>query len=325
MRNKQAQTEILRYLYSSYCKGHGLEPVDVDSLTQDCGLDENAVWRELDLLGEENLTRYVVARGVRLTTPGILYVEDCELAAVEQVNENRQARNKILDVLAKTREESGFHAWRHWIQVASQADLDELSCVRNIYVLIDIGLAQWIGPSQDLLRITPEGLRQVNEWHQRIRWMKKYERLVSLEGLTPQERGHELERLLVQIMEADGWECELNVRGRGEEHDIVIHRDREYYLIECKWHKAHIEAASIREFRDRVSSRKVQGIFVSMSGYTEAALQDARERLSDCMVLLFGRKDVEALLSGNVTFTEFLNSKIDAIVKRREILVDATS
>ena len=91
----------------------------------------------------------------------------------------------------------------------------------------------------------------------------------ALFKLTPQKRGHELEGLLVQIMKADGWECELNVRGRGEEHDIVIHRDREYYLIECKWHKAPIEPASIREFRDRVSSRvHVQGIFVSMSGYT---------------------------------------------------------
>jgi hypothetical protein len=325
MRNEQVQTEILRYLYSSYCKGYGVEPVGVDNLIQECKLDEKAVWTCLELLKEENLIRHITADSVGLTTSGILYAEEHELVPAEKVKENWQARKKILNTLAEVREELGSYALAHWSRVASQAGIDESSCLRNIYVLIDMGLAQWGQEWQDS-RITLEGLRQVNKWRQHMSWAEEYERLVSLEGLSPQERGHKLERLLVQIVEADGWECELNVRGLGEEHDIVIRRDREYYLMECKWHKTPIEPISIREFRDRVSSRaQVHGIFVSISGYTGAALQDARERLSDCMILLFGRKDVEAVLSGDATFTQFLNSKIDAAVKRRKILVDATS
>jgi len=318
MADERVQEEILRYLYHSWTRGEPDARANLNTFAQEQGLSDQLVWSEFELLREKGLVRAITAGGwVELTTRGVLYVEELGIAPKQHIRENQLVRAHILEVLAKIREDKGAYAIVSWTTAASDANIEQYTFLRNAKILEDLGFIQgWA----DNPRITAEGFEKVVEWRQ---WIKLSEEYRGLEGVEPQKRGHVLEKLLTEVISADGWDSEINVRGPGEEHDIVAHREREYYLIECKWHNKPIGAAAVREFRDRVLARVgIRGILASMSGFTTPAISDVESRLSDCVILLFGRKDIDALFEGKATFTGLLDEKFHAAVSQRKVVVD---
>jgi len=318
MTDEQVQEDILRYLYHSWTGDEPDTQANLNTFAQEQGLSDQLVWSEFALLREKGLVRAVTAGGwVELTTQGVLRVEELGIAPKHHVRENQLIRVRILEVLAKIREDGGSYARVDWTQVALRANLEQYTFLRNAKILEDVGLIRW--PVERCPQITAEGLEKVTERH---RWVRLGEEYRCLGKSDPHKRGHLFEKLLAQVILMDAWACEINVRGPGEEHDIVVHREREYYLIECKWHNEPIGAKTVREFRDRVLARVgVRGILISMSDFTTPAIRDVESRLSDCMILLFGRKDIDALFEGITTFTALLGEKFNAAVSQRKVVV----
>ena len=113
------------------------------------------------------------------------------------------------------------------------------------------------------------------------------------------------------------------VRTSYEEMDVIIYKAREYYLIECKWMKGPIEASVIREFYGKLSHRAgVDGIVVSMSGFTAGAVGEVKKQLHSKVILLFGPKDVEALVYENAGFEDLLNQKHQAVMTQENVLFE---
>ena len=122
---------------------------------------------------------------------------------------------------------------------------------------------------------------------------------------------------------SEGWEVETNVRAPGEEHDLVLHRHLEYYIMECKWVKETTQPYLLSILRDRTTARiGMRGLFVSMSGFTPEAIKDTADRLEQAMILLFGLQDIEAIVSHRSQFSELLKVKFHAAITRRAILID---
>jgi len=59
--------------------------------------------------------------------------------------------------------------------------------------------------------------------------------------------------------------------------DVMIHKGRDFFGIECKWEKKPIQAGVIRELFGKLGNRiDVKGIIVSMSGFSKGAIVEVQ-------------------------------------------------
>ena len=133
--------------------------------------------------------------------------------------------------------------------------------------------------------------------------------------LAPQMRGKELEKLLARVVTAQGWSQVTNVQTNNEEMDLIVRKDREYYLIECKWLKDPVEAAVIHGLFGKLEKRAgSRGIVVSMNGFSQGAVEAVTELSHGHLVFLFGRTDTQNLISRQKSLDDLLTEKFDALV-----------
>src|SRR5207248_1890542 len=141
-------------------------------------------------------------------------------------------------------------------------------------------------------RITHRGLEAVDKWKQRNELGEEFDRTKTL---APHPRGRALQKLLAKAIEQSGWLQEESARTSHEEMDVIIYRDHEYYLVECKWVNDPVEATVVRELKGKLDNRvDVRGIVVSMSGFTAGAVDQAAEYAGQRVIILFGPEDVRA-------------------------------
>ena len=121
------------------------------------------------------------------------------------------------------------------------------------------------------------------------------------------------------MLNADELEPRLRVRPSGEEIDGSFHFGDRTYLLEAKWHGAPIPASSIYAFKGKVDGKLsgTIGIFVSMSGYSEEAV-DALTAGKGLNVLLFDRSDIEGCV--DYGFTRVLRAKLRAAAEEGVVL-----
>ena len=237
---------------------------------------------------------------------------------------NNDMRFAMVDAYTKLYEDKGSQARRDWEEVADELGVDHAEFHINRDVLYDYGYLEGVTPGAPRhYRATPEGRRWTFEIRARKARVARLNELTHSAAITPASRGHALEALLQEQVETEGWEAERNVRGPGEEHDIVISAGRDVFFVECRWRKEKAEAGDLAKLRDRITARAgARGLFVSMSGFTAGALRDAEDRLERCVMLLFGPKEVGDVLTGTKRFTDLLNERFKLAVSRRKIVVD---
>jgi restriction endonuclease Mrr len=136
--------------------------------------------------------------------------------------------------------------------------------------------------------------------------------------MRPQQRGREFQKLFARIVGLSGWSYEEGVRTSHEEIDLIVHKNRDYYLIECKWEKEPIEGPVVRELYGKLGNRTdIRGVLVSMSGFTSGAVKQVQDFANANLILLFGQEDVNALISGKSSFEDFIGEKHHQLVTRR--------
>lgn len=199
-----------------------------------------------------------------LTPRGILYAEESGAPPAEEVRRHQTARTEILAVLADLYDKDGVHADYHYTEVCEGTGLDTQIVLLNLSLLIDTGRVT--NTSTSSFRITHEGLEAVREWRRRKALGEEFDRIGTFD---PRPRGRALQKLLARAVEQSGWLQEEGVRTSHEEMDVIVHRDREYYLVECKWVTQPVESSVVRELKGKLDNRvDVRGIVVSMSGFT---------------------------------------------------------
>jgi len=168
---------------------------------------------------------------------------------------------------------------------------------------------------EDLEAVLIKGLSE-----QQVVFMEEFE---GISGMKPQPRGRAFQKLFARIAGQQGWSQQEGVRTSHEEMDVIIYREQECYLVECKWVRNPIQASVVRELRGKLGNRAdVRGIIVSMSGFTNGAMDQVEDFAGDRAILLFGPQDVRSMVFEQVAFTELLNRKYTALVVRRRVVVD---
>jgi hypothetical protein len=317
MDNEAIQVTILQSLYRARSENpKGI--YNLHALADEAGIEGNALWRNWEYLKGKGLTQSVTSGGgVELSDWGMLQVERLGIAPEELARENNRVRGKILQALAKALAGAPAYSMVHYTQVLQETGVTENQFHANIGVLEFSGYTEWAAVG--FLRLTASGLDKAREIEERYALIEAFE---ALQHLPPQERGLQLEKVLERVLASQGWIVRRDVRPEGEQLDLVLQKGREYYMAECKWEKNPVEAAAIREFSSRLRKRVgMHGIFISMSGFTSGAAEEAKTFLMERLILLFDRSDVEAIVYGHRSFDDLLSEKIDAAVVRREIQV----
>ncbi len=133
-------------------------------------------------------------------------------------------------------------------------------------------------------------------------------------------RGKEFERIICALLEEEELQPRTSYRPQGEEIDGSFSLDSRFFLLEAKWREGHLPASAIYQFKGKVDGKLAGtiGVFISMSGYSEDAVEAVR--LGKTLnVILFDGEDFRACLCENGGFSNVLRAKLRHAAETGEI------
>lgn len=144
---------------------------------------------------------------------------------------------------------------------------------------------------------------------------EQYAQLCQLSESAPaalkRKRGYDFERVLNRLLDSDGLEPRSSYKSKGEQIDGSFYLDGTFLLLEAKWHADPIPASTLYQFKGKVDGKLIGtlGIFISMSGYSEDAV-DALTAGKSLNLILFNKEDIDAAIAGNLGFKAILKAKL---------------
>lgn len=81
------------------------------------------------------------------------------------------------------------------------------------------------------------------------------------------------------------------------------------YRVECKWRAERASQNDIVIFENKLDVAGVSGLFISMAGFTDPAVSQAREVRRRTPILLMDGDEVEAIFEKRIRFDELISKK----------------
>lgn len=139
------------------------------------------------------------------------------------------------------------------------------------------------------------------------------------------KRGKALEGILNRlftcfgILVREAFAVKVNGAGVIEQIDGAIELDGHLYLVEMKWWKAPLGVGETAQHLVRVFSRDgARGLFISATGYTDAAIEQYRNVLTQKVNVLCTLEEIVRVLDGGMDLTEMMRLKVRAAVLDRQ-------
>jgi Restriction endonuclease len=131
-----------------------------------------------------------------------------------------------------------------------------------------------------------------------------------------QRRGKRFEAVMERLLVAHGCSVRRGKLGKSEQVDLFMD-DPQYALIECRWKKEPLQPNAIHVLLGKLRKRPaaVAGVYISMSGFTDGAIRDARDERERTIILLT-RSDVADLASGRIKFRAFWRERMLDLILR---------
>ena len=138
-------------------------------------------------------------------------------------------------------------------------------------------------------------------------------------------RGQRFNYFLAELLQSWGIKASSSIRASGE-IDVGFELEGQRFVVEAKWEQKRTDTGPIAKLQKRLRQRLggTIGLFISMSGYTEDALNDLKEG-EQLAVLCLSREHFEAMLSGFVPPNELLSELVTRASLRGEAYVSLTS
>ncbi len=113
------------------------------------------------------------------------------------------------------------------------------------------------------------------------------------------------------LLELENLEPRTSYKAQGEQIDGSFFLDGTVVLLEAKWHKNPIPASTLYQFKGKVDGKLVGtvGVFISMSGYSEDAI-DALTLGKSLNLILFDKDDIDAVILDKHNFRDILKLKL---------------
>lgn len=169
-----------------------------------------------------------------LRATGIVEAERRGIVSEELARKNKEVRALILTSLTDAYNKQGPHASVHYEQIARSYQLTHNTVLSNLDVLENEYYYVEKDSALGRYKLTYHGLAFSEKCQQLKATIERFEKLTQM---APQPRGRAFQKFFAELLAKNGWDQAEGVRTSHEEMDIIISRDREYYLIECKWEK----------------------------------------------------------------------------------------
>lgn len=281
----------------------------------------SAIYKSFRHLTESGLAEPAsIGMYLRLTSEGVNYLElnglvDQALSAAQD-----ECRKLILKKAYEAYEEHGRQSRLHLDQVRYDAKVSLGACASNLYYLRD---RMFVSIEHSHFQITEFGMEAWRYLQFSENIEATWRELLEGTSMSPQARGHALEKLLEAIALSENLQVETNVRSTGEENDLVIGRGHDHFLLSCKWEKKRAPAHYLDSLRMRLQKRPgTLGVLVSVGGFTKDLVREAESNTSLGMVMLFGKGDLENLFTGKTRLKELLEERHSFLVKYRKVFFE---
>ena len=177
---------------------------------------------------------------------------------------------------------------------------------------------------RDTARREAEVLQQKRETLDTIR--RDLTHLFAMEDA--RRRGVLLEDILNRFFQTDGILLRESFARTGdpgqgvvEQIDGVVELEGEIYLVEMKWLKNPLGPGDVAPHLVRVFGRQSsRGIFISYSGYTDAAINTCKEALVNAVVVLCTLQELVLLVESASDLKDFLKDKVRGAIVDKEPL-----
>lgn len=307
-REEEFRREVLSELYRQWLDGKTPE-FNLENYMDQHGLDKRAVWKVAEYMDEESLIKILNPVLVTHTLQGIFHVEEHELVDPTTIKRAGTLRKELILSLSSNFDLQGF------LDSHSLTD-HQLWNYGDLLEYFGLIRMEGIPPDPELTAVGREEVARLQKIKSRT---KKFS---EISNLLPQERGRKFQAFVGEMLEQEGWSAETSTRSTGEEIDIIFNSGREYYLVECRWEQDPVEAKEMRDFSGKLDKRiaGIAGCFVSTSGFSRGAVEEAQLKLSTRMILLFGPGDIDRWINGDLVFEELLNTKFDLAIKKRQLI-----
>ncbi|MBY5324432.1 hypothetical protein HFN11_29665 [Rhizobium leguminosarum] len=125
------------------------------------------------------------------------------------------------------------------------------------------------------------------------------------------QRGFDFERLLNAMLQNERFEPRTSYKMLGEQIDGSFFLEGSVFLLEAKWHADPLPASTLYQFKGKVDGKLVGtvGVFISMSGYSEDAV-DALSLGKTLNLILFDGRDMDAVFQLGLGFEAVLKRKL---------------
>lgn len=125
-----------------------------------------------------------------------------------------------------------------------------------------------------------------------------------------QKRGYAFEEFLNYYFTLEGLKPREPFKINGQQVDGSIQFNNEIYLIEAKWKKTKTAKPDVVQFQKKVEERSgiTRGIFVSLSGYTNDAINPSG--LGRIKIILLEVEEIKDILNKKVSLKTLLEYKI---------------
>lgn len=179
-------------------------------------------------------------------------------------------------------------------------------------------LRQLVESHAEVKRDEEESLERQKHFRERIRESvairKKLDELMKqftsiAMDMKPQQRGFELERLMLDIFELFDLDPKAAFRNLGEQIDGAFTLEGTDYLFEAKWQKDPVAVQDLDAFSAKVG-RKLEntlGLFLSMNGFSPDAIEAHSHGTPNTM--LMDGADLHAVLEQRIDFVSLLIRK----------------
>ncbi|MCX6571022.1 MAG: restriction endonuclease [Candidatus Aminicenantes bacterium] len=324
MDKEEIKIIVLRRLYNGTFKdGIAEYQADLKDVAIEIGIESGLMERVCVELEREGFL-WICALGmiVRPSFKTLTHCESHQLGDKELISKQDNLRKRILEAYADLYEEKLSDRGEGWDEINRRTNINEQDFYNNIGILV---YTEQVDKNLvfNFWNITQKGRDAVKDFRTKKQRREEFEKLVDLVAMTPQTRGHKFERLLADVIRDEGWEVDTNVKPRGKEHDIVINRGNDYYLISCKWENEPTEPGPVELLGSRAQEMRCrEGVFVSMFGFTDNCIKEALKKAHAAEVVFFGFRDIDQIFLSETTFTDLLKEKIKQIKHKNVILLD---
>jgi hypothetical protein len=249
------------------------------------------------------------------------HIIDPILSSLNSTDDEQGPLRRILDETLNYKD--GDHLF--WLQDGQKRKREAERSLEHLRILVekhDSNLRKE-REEQAQRRAESDKTRALQAFYERLRALKdRYAGYFS--STNSQGRGFDFESLLYDLINLYELQPRGPFRPRGEQIDGAFVLDGDDYLLEAKWQKEPVSLNDLRDLDGAVASNldNTLGLFVSINGFSDEALQRYRERNRPRIICMDGA-DLMLVLENQIELPDLLRRKRSMAAQRGEVFVSA--